>query len=423
MKKRVLAILLAACTALSFVPAFASEVVNADVTGDILIYHHLAEMVGIFDEFIADIRIKYPNITIEQELQKESSTLQVKYASGDDPDIVIGPQTQQYIELGKYQDLSQMPGIDRLDKLCYDIVYDPNLDGIYKVPLCNRSGGLFYNKEIIEELGLDAPTTWDEWVEDMKTIKAAMPDVVPYYIYNNAHALAYVGFGTQMLEVGPVELQWAMNRNDSEILQFDKPGGYVETFAQRLMDLLEANLIDSELAIVGNDDMGYEMFATNRVAYVTSGTFWYSGCVQRFPDSAEKFGLWPMPATVDGMGQFTVAGPDSAVSVSATDPDQEAIAIILQELFSEKFLKAYSEKRGAPAAFSGVESDWSTLVEDVQYNWENFPIITQMTPVTGFGFSDIAKFQQELLVGTYTPAEWAAEFLNRWDTAYTNSSR
>lgn len=254
--KRVIGLLMVCfMLATTLVGSATSGGVNTAVTGNILIYHHLAEMVGIFDDFIAMIRVKYPNVIIEQELQKESSTLQVKYASGDDPDIVIGPQTQQYIELGKYKDLSKMPGIERLDKLCYDIVYDQKLGGIFKVPLCNRSGGLFYNKEIIEKLGLDAPKTWDEWVEDMKTIKAAMPEVVPYYMYNSAHPVAYVGFGTQMEEVGAVNLQWALNRNDSEILQFDKPGGYLETYAQRVVNLLNDGLIDAELAISGNDDI------------------------------------------------------------------------------------------------------------------------------------------------------------------------
>jgi ABC-type glycerol-3-phosphate transport system substrate-binding protein len=190
-----------------------------------------------------------------------------------------------------------------------------------------------------------------------------------------------------------------------------------------MVNLLKDNLIDPELAISGNDDMGYEMFATNKTAYITSGTFWYSGCVQRFPQTAEKFGLWPIPPTVDGMSPFTVAGPDSAVSVSATDPDQEAIAAVLEDLFSEKFLVAYSEKRGAPAAFSNIKSNWSTLANDVSYNWANYPIITQMTPPTGFSLSDITNFQQELIVGKYNPRQFAQEFTHRWNAAFKNASR
>jgi raffinose/stachyose/melibiose transport system substrate-binding protein len=413
-----------ACTAKKEAAApGASANTNTDITGNILLYHHLAEMVPIFDQFIADARAKYPNLKIDQELQRESSTLQVKYASGDDPDFVIGPQTQQYIEQGKYQNLANMPGIENLNKLCYDIVYDPNLNGIFKVPLCNRSGGLFYNREIIKELGLDMPKTWGDWVDDMKAIKKAHPDVTPYYYYRSAHPLAYVATGMQMVEVGAANLQWAMNRNDTAILQFDKPGGYIETWAQRIVGLVNDGLIDPELAISGNDDMGYEMFATNKTAYITSGTFWYSGCVQRFPQTAEKFGLWPIPPTVDGMSPFTVAGPDSAVSASATDPDQKAIAAILGDLFSEKFLVAYSEKRGAPAAFTNIQSNWSTLVEDVNYNLANFPIITQMTPPTGFSLSDITNFQQELIIGKYTPRQFAQEFANRWNAAFKNASR
>jgi raffinose/stachyose/melibiose transport system substrate-binding protein len=396
---------------------------NVDITGNILLYHHLAEMVPIFDEFIADVRVKYPNLKIDQELQRESSTLQVKYASGDDPDFVIGPQTQQYIEQGKYQNLANMPGIENLEKLCYDIVYDPDLNGIYRVPLCNRAGGLFYNKEIINQMGLDAPKTWSEWVEDMKAIKKAMPDVTPYGYNRSHHPLIYTAVGNQMVEVGSAKLHWAMQHNDTAVLQFDKPGGYIETWAQRVVGLVNDGLIDPELALSGNDDMVFEMFATNKTAYITSGSSWYAGCVQRFPQTAEKFGLWPIPPTVDGMTPFTVVGPDSAVSVSAIDPDQKAIAAVLGDMFSEKFLVAYSKKRGAASAFTNITSNWSSFADEAAYNLSHYPIVTTIPALAGFSFSDMSNLQQELIVGTYNPRQFSQEFAARWNGAFRNASR
>ncbi len=57
-----------------------------------------------------------------------------------------------------------------------DMVYDVNKDKeetIYGVPFATNASGVIYNTEKFEELGLEVPKTWDEFIDTLQKIKDA----------------------------------------------------------------------------------------------------------------------------------------------------------------------------------------------------------------------------------------------------------
>ncbi|MDR1531989.1 MAG: extracellular solute-binding protein, partial [Clostridiales bacterium] len=125
---------------------------STDASGkkvELLFYHHMAEMTEYLTDFCDDMTEKYPNIKIEQETQKDTATLQVKYAAGDDPDLVLGPQTQQYYDQGKYLDLTDEYAeiISQLDPDLMDVITDAKTGKIFRIPQCINTFGIFYNKD------------------------------------------------------------------------------------------------------------------------------------------------------------------------------------------------------------------------------------------------------------------------------------
>ena len=76
-----------------------------------------------------------------------------------------------------------------------------DIDGtVWAIPDLASARAMYYNKDILEECGVEVPTTWAELEEACKTIKEKMPDVYPwgvdlttdegqaafaYYIWNN----------------------------------------------------------------------------------------------------------------------------------------------------------------------------------------------------------------------------------------------
>ena len=49
----------------------------------------------------------------------------------------------------------------------------------YFVPMCMGAVGLFYNKDVFEELGLKDAETWDELMDNLRTIQEKKPEMVP----------------------------------------------------------------------------------------------------------------------------------------------------------------------------------------------------------------------------------------------------
>lgn len=426
MKTNILKKVVALGLAASMVIPAATVYADNDSDGkkvELLLYHRMGEMTDWFTDFCDYINEKYPNIHIEQETQKDESTLQVKYAAGDDPEILVGPATQQYIDMGKYNSFDNFPELmEKIKPAAKNPVTNVADGKVYRMPLCENTFGLFYNAKMFEELGLSEPKTWDEFVTVLETVKEAKPDVIPLYCFggNYGHQIMYWAFGPLEWDYGAQGVLEAIAENDSDVLQFDKEGSYIEQYASRLLELQEKGLFDNDIAITGTPDTAAEAFAAEKTAIVMSGTWWFGSLIHNYPDSADFVSIAPLPSIVDGVeNPYTSAGADSCVSYTSNPEKQEEIAIVLNELFSDEFLKSYSEHRGAPSAYEGVESDWGMIADKVAENWEKYPAsVFQPEPTAGFGLGDFDKFGQELVVGTYTPQEFAQEFASRWNACF-----
>lgn len=201
MKTNILKKVVALGLAASMVIPAATVYADNDSDGkkvELLLYHRMGEMTDWFTDFCDYINEKYPNIHIEQETQKDESTLQVKYAAGDDPEILVGPATQQYIDMGKYNSFDNFPELmEKIKPAAKNPVTNVADGKVYRMPLCENTFGLFYNAKMFEELGLSEPKTWDEFVTVLETIKEAKPDVIPLYCFggNYGHQIMYWAFG------------------------------------------------------------------------------------------------------------------------------------------------------------------------------------------------------------------------------------
>lgn len=389
---------------------------------EMLVYHRNSEMVDFWDDFCKKVNEKYPNIYLEQELQKEESTLQVKYASGDDPEILCGPATQQYIDMGKYGDFSEhQEWIERIDPALIPAVTDAKTGKIYRLPMCRGIIGIYYNKDVFEELGLDVAQTWDEFIENLKTIKEKKPDMLPLYCFdgNYGHQVLNWGFEPIQTNEGALETIKAIAYNDQSVLDFAGENSYIKKYAEHFQILQKEGLIDDEIAITGTQSSASEAFAEGKTAMILTGTWWYGSMAKQFPDSLDSIGVAPLPSIDEGHSAFNAIVADSAISYSATSPYQEEIALVLEMLYEEANLIAYSESRGAPSAFVDVKSNWGGISGQAAENFEKYPMAIQLEPPAGFGMSDINMLTQDLVVGTYTAEEYAQEFANRWNGCYS----
>jgi raffinose/stachyose/melibiose transport system substrate-binding protein len=201
------------------------------------------------------------NITIEQEYQTDATTnLQVRMAAGDVPDIINASLTQDMIDNHRLVDLTNMSLWKDLSPEMKTYSTDVKSGKVYQVPLLKSLVGVFYNKTIFNQLGLKPADTWADFVNNLKTIKEKMPNVVPFYMgAKDGWMLQQMSNFTMMSpafqKLSYVDQQKAMQKGDLATLSWDtSSSGALVTFATDLLELQKDGLVNSNIVTATYDN-------------------------------------------------------------------------------------------------------------------------------------------------------------------------
>ncbi len=392
---------------------------------DLSFFTGKVETVDLLNQIIDDYNKQSGGITVEQEYQADASNIiKIKFASGEAPDLMTTYE-QEYVNQGKYMDLSdQSQWWDRLIPSMKDSCTDLESGKQYRVCTNMTMAGFFYNKEIFDELGLNVATTWDEFESNLEAIKAAYPDVDPWFIFGEAwhlgHLIEFMPHGYIKAKYGAVEAKKAMLNNDSAKLDWGNPDGAMATFAKNLVDLQKKGLINEDVLTATSDNCT-DAFVTGKCAMFSNGMWCLSDILTKNPDMADKIGFAPYPSFMpDGVPVVLVA-EDSGYSISAETENKEEVIDFLNFLFSAENQKKYAETLGSPSAFKDVDAAWApdSIVSGVNQAVESATNIgfTNEKPA-GFSGDDAGRMVQDLLAGTYTPEKFAKAYEDAWNAGY-----
>ncbi len=388
---------------------------------ELTFYHRMNTMVDYIDDFVEKYNEEHPGVHITTDMQTDSAVLQARYAAGEEPEIIMGPQTTQYMVEGKYVALDEeMPElVEKVRPDLIDVVRENTTDHIYRLPTGMGTYGLMYDRTIFEELGLEPPTTWEGLVETCRIIKEKKPDVYPFYIEdaNMGHQIYYLAMGLSMLDQGMTAYNKAATQNDQSVLRFMEDG-YLDLWAHCLMDMVDEGLIDKEVAIVGSADTAAEDFAQHKIAMMLDGTWWYGDAIAQYPEIAEYLGFSAIPA-IDGREAYGSVDYDSCISISASSPYQEELKEFLTAWMDNT--ADYCALRGCPSSVEGVQVEWADekFVEEVSDVLDNCETgVVQTESPNGFYLDQFDSIIEEMLVGSLSPDDFAQRFTDEWNAAY-----
>ena len=100
--------------------------------------------------------------------------------AGNGPDIVLsvdGWFAVNYAMRNAVEDLTQFPDFEEVVKPFYASALTPltwdngTSQGVYGLPETQNFSLLFYRKDVLDELGLDVPQTWDDLIAELPTIQ------------------------------------------------------------------------------------------------------------------------------------------------------------------------------------------------------------------------------------------------------------
>jgi raffinose/stachyose/melibiose transport system substrate-binding protein len=196
-------------------------------------------MMTVWQTFADEYMEANPHVTINitvMENEAFKAALQTNLQAGDVPDLFQswgGGGLREQVEAGLVQDITDASsgfvgnltegavGLYQLDDVQYGIPFDLGMVGFW------------YNKDLFAEAGIDAPpATWDEFLEDVQTLKDA--GITPIAVGAGDKWPAHFYYSYLMIRLGGED---AMNQV-AEDLNFNVPP-FVEAGnqLQRLLDL------------------------------------------------------------------------------------------------------------------------------------------------------------------------------------------
>ena len=383
------------------------------------------ETIDLLDQIIADYNAQSNGIIVEQEYQQDASNIiKIKFASDAVPDVMTTYE-QEFVDQGKYLALNDMSQWwDRLIPSMKESCTDLASGNQYRVCTNMTMAGFFYNKQMFADLGLTPATTWDQFVSNLEAIKAAYPDVDPWFIFGEAwhlgHLIEFFPQGYIKAKYGATAAKQAFLNNDASILQWGNPDGAMATFAKDLVDLQQKGLINADVLTATSDNC-IDAFVTGKAAMFSNGMWCLSSILEKNPDMADNIGFAPYPAMMaDGVPVVLVA-EDSGYSIYADTPNKDAAVDFLTYLFSAENQKKYSEALGSPSAFTDVTADWAPAsvvagVNDAVKSATNIGFTNEKP--AGFSGDDAGRLVQDLLAGTYTPEEFAKAYEAAWNAGF-----
>lgn len=191
-------------------------------------------------------------------------------------------------------------------------------DRVYAIPQASGPLGQFYRKDIFDSLGLSAPTTWDEYYEAAKAIRASDPNrYIAAFAFNQAPwliGLSQQGGGEWFAVEGDA---WKVGIDDEETLK-------VAEFWQKLIDE-DLVKIEADFSSEWNADI-----QNGNVASWISGS-WADAIVRgTAPDTAGSWAVAPMPQWNEGETvSATWAGGSANVVLKGSEHPEEAAEFAL----------------------------------------------------------------------------------------------
>ena len=227
-----------------------------------------------------------------------------------------GPDIAQ-VELRSVPEFALAGALVNLSRYGFDdnlSAYDPGAisqakvgDSVWGVPQDTGPVATFYNREVLEgELGLKAPSTWDEFRETAGAVQEAGKTLITLDPSDGSHPVAWA------MQSGAV---WYRPEGDGWIVNM------VDDASMRVAEFWDGILKD-KLVGTGYGGMTTPWYAAagdDKVLASISGS-WSDALIETVPGGSGKWAVAPMPTWEDGYASGAHGGSSAAVLSTAKHP-------------------------------------------------------------------------------------------------------
>ena len=295
----------------------------------------------------------------------------------------------QFALSGAFADLTGFGADELEDQYTASTWGSVSIDGgVYALPQDSGPMAMFYRADVFEKLGLEVPTTWDEYIAAGQAIHAADPNA---YITND---VGDAGFTTSMIWQAGGQ-PYAVENGTDVTIDFADEGStkWADTWNQ---------LVENELVapISSWSDEWYQGLGDGSIATLVIGAWMPGNLESGVPDAAGKWRVAPMPTYEEG-GAAAAENGGGGDAVLEQSKNKLVAYGFLEFLNGPEGAAIHAANGGFPSTvadlesedFLGYESDYfggqkinEVLVQaskDVVPGWSYLPFQTYANSIYG----------------------------------------
>ena len=336
---------------------------EADGKVTLNLFSNKSENINTYKGLIEEFEAENPDIRIKFDSPPEAETvLRTKLIKNDIPDVMLIAGNATYGELGRagvLEDFADTELIDSIQPSYLDMIdrlVGPEKDGVYGLPYATNANTVIYNKQKFEELGLEVPKTWDEFIAILEKAKAA--GEIPIYLTLKD---AWTGMISLNSLGGNLAGEEFAEKKSSGKTSFVK--SYDEV-ADKLLTLTEYGHKDNFGIAYGD---GNNAFAAGEGVMYIQGNWAIPEILKANPEA--ELGVFPMPVTNDPKQNKLVSGVDVLMTISKDSEHKQEAEKFLKFMLKKETAKQYIDEQKAFSAIEGVYQE-DPVFEGIKENFE-----------------------------------------------------
>jgi len=348
------------------------------------------------------------NIKTEVELTPADigyTIINSRVATGEMPDILefnSGALLQTLNPPNNFVDISDQTFVDKFSS---DFKTAVTIDGgVYGVPSKYAGvGGIIYNKDIYEELGLDIPLTWSEFIANCNQVEAAgyIPILGSFGDNWTAQLLVLADY----YNVNALEPNFADDFTVNKVHCSDS-----QAMLRSFEKLWEAKDLMNDDFITTTYDDALRLLSEGNFAHWPMLNFALQQLSANYPEAIDSVGMFPEPSDDPNINGFTSWASNTFILTNQCS-DMEAGMKWLEFMTTQEAIDVLSTKEivGGPLSIMGLdlpENTMSAVFEIQEYfnEGKSSPALEFLSPVKGPNLPAICV---EVGSGMVTPLEGA----------------
>ena len=344
--------------------------------------------------------------------------LKTRMASKDYPDILCYnglPAINKDLHcMDKLVDLTGQDWIKNYDEKILKSNYGYN-DKIFALPLGGTNfPGIFYNKKVFADLGIEVPTNWTQFIEACEKIKAA--GKVPFYVAGKdtwtVQIFNIAGFQRQYKGKDVSKEYTDLVTNKTSILEYDK----LEDSYAKLKELMDKGYIQENW--LSDNYEGQQKAIVDGTAGMTCNATWMMEEIQKaYPDKVGNVGGFS--PVFDGNDPVGAWMPNAIVGFN-TSKNADEVKAFMEYFGSKETQSLYFNAQPAIPINKDIKVEGLAEASVDIYNefldpdrgqtlWQSAAIPGDIEPVAIGSFPD---YSVNVLLGKKTPKETMQDIRN-----------